>query len=176
MEDLLKHQEESERRIFLLTLLKNGRVKADRIRAEDDPRLRSKTPFALITPNSVLPASVESNVASATERDSGRDAERLDEGYLPRPQIAESIENFRGLFHALRDATEDTILEIDRKGRLGPNGASAQIAPGLISDSAGFGWNAVWTVQMTGRENEIIRSGSIENYRSLLAFGRTNRR
>lgn len=119
MAELPKHHDGAERRFFLLTLLRNGRVKADRIRTEDDPRLRSKAAFALITPNSVLPASVESNVTSATDRDSGRAAERLDEGYLLRPQIAESIENFRGLFHALRDATEDTILEIDRKGRLG---------------------------------------------------------
>jgi len=119
MAKLPKHHDGAERRLFLLTLLRNGRVKADRIRTKDDLRLRPRTPFALITPNSVLPASVEPNVASATERDSGRAAERLDEGYLLRPQIAESIENFRGLFHALRDATEDTILEIDRKGRLG---------------------------------------------------------
>lgn len=118
MAKLPKHHDGAELRFFLLTLLRNGRVKADRIRTEDDPRLRSRTPFALITPNSVLPASVESNVASATERDSGKAAERLDEGYLLRPQIAESIESFRGLFHALRDATEDTILEIDRKGHL----------------------------------------------------------
>jgi hypothetical protein len=117
MVKLPKHHDGAERRFSLLTLLRNGRVKADRIRTEDDPRLRSRTPFALITPNSVLPASVESNVASATERDSGKAAERLDEGYLLRPQIAESIENFRGLFHALRDATEDTLLEIDPKSR-----------------------------------------------------------
>ena len=119
MAKLPKHHDGAELRFFLLTLLRNGRVKADRVRTDDDPRLRSRAAFALITPNSVLPESVESNVASATERDSGRAAERLDEGYLLRPQIAESIENFRGLFHALRDATEDTILEIDRKGRLG---------------------------------------------------------
>ena len=119
MAKLPEHHDGAEQRFFLLTRLRNGRVKADRVRTDDDPRLRSRAAFALITPNSVLPASVESNVASATERDSGRAAERLDEGYLLRPQIAESIENFRGLFHALRDATEDTILEIDRKGRLG---------------------------------------------------------
>jgi hypothetical protein len=119
MAKLPKHHDGAELRFFLLTLLRNGRVKADRVRTDDDPRLRSRAAFALITPNSVLPASVESNVASATERDSGKAAERLDEGYLLRPQIAESIENFRGLFHALRDATEDTTLEIDRKGRLG---------------------------------------------------------
>jgi hypothetical protein len=114
-----KHHDGAELRFFLLTRLRNGRVKAERIRTDKDPRLRSRTPFALIMPNSVLPASVESNVASATERDSSKAAERLDEGYLLRPKIAESIENFHGLFHALRDATEDTILEIDRKGRLG---------------------------------------------------------
>lgn len=112
-----KHDDGAELRFFLLTRLRNGRVKAERIRTDKDPRLRSRAAFALITPKSVLPASVESNVASATERDSGKAAERLDEGYLLRPQIAESIENFHGLFHALRDATEDTILEIDPKSR-----------------------------------------------------------
>jgi len=117
MAKLPKHDDGAERRFFLLTKLRNGRVKAERIRTDKDPRLRSRTAFALITPNLVLPASVESNVASATERDSGKAAERLDEGFLLRPKIAESIENFRGLFHALRDATEDTMLEIDPKSR-----------------------------------------------------------
>lgn len=114
-----KHHDGAERRFFLLTKLRNGRIKAERIRTDKDPRLRSRSAFALITPNSVLPVRDESNVPGTTERDSGKAAERLDEGYLLRPQIAESIENFRGLFHALRDATEDTILEIDQKGRLG---------------------------------------------------------
>jgi len=112
-----EHHDGAEQRFFLLTRRRNGRVKAERIRTDKDPRLRSRAAFALIMPSSVLPASVESNVASATERDSGKAAERLDEGYLLRPQIAESIENFRGLFHALRNATEDTLLEIDPKSR-----------------------------------------------------------
>jgi hypothetical protein len=119
MVDLSRLQEETERRIFLLTLLRNGRVKADRIRTEDDPRLRSKTPFALITLESVLQADDESNLAGAIERDVNRGADGIDEGYLLRPRIAKSIEDFHGLFQALRNAKEDTILEIDRKGRSG---------------------------------------------------------
>ena len=54
MADLPKHQNGIESRFFLLTLLRDGRVKSDRIRTEADPRLRSRRPFALITVDSFL--------------------------------------------------------------------------------------------------------------------------
>jgi hypothetical protein len=39
MAEFPKDQDRIERRVFLLTKLKDGRVKADRICSEDDPRL-----------------------------------------------------------------------------------------------------------------------------------------
>jgi hypothetical protein len=119
MAKLPKHHDGAEHRFFLLTLLRNGRVKADRIRTDDDPRLRSRAAFALITLASVLPKDEELNLADPAGRIGCSTADANDEGYLLRPRIANSIDDFRGLFHALRRATEDTILEIDRKGRLG---------------------------------------------------------
>jgi hypothetical protein len=97
MAEFPKDQDRIERRIFLLTKLRDGRVKADRIRTEDDRRLRSRAPFALITidPNHMAD----------------------DEGYLLRPRIAELMGDFRSIFQALRDVTEDATLEIDRTDR-----------------------------------------------------------
>lgn len=114
MAQLLKHHDGIENRSFLLTLLWDGRVKAERIRSDKDPRLRSKAAFALITLASVLPKGEELNLADPAERNGCSTADSNDEGYLLRQQIAESIDNFRGLFHALREATEDTMLEIDQ--------------------------------------------------------------
>ena len=119
MADLPKHQHGIEKRFFLLTLLKDGRVKADRIRTEADPRLRSRRPFALITVDSFLLTEDERNLADAAGWDAGRLVDGVDEGYLLRQRIAESIEDFHGIFHALRDATEDTMLQIDRMDRSG---------------------------------------------------------
>ncbi len=47
MAKLPQHHDGVEHRFFLLTRLRNGRVKADRIRTDDDPRLRSRAAFAL---------------------------------------------------------------------------------------------------------------------------------
>jgi len=112
-----KHDDGSERRFFLLTKLRNGRVKAERIRTDKDPRLRSRTAFALITLDSAPQTDDELIPADAAGRGGCSAAYGGDEGYLLRPQIANSIKDFRGLFHALRDATEDTMLEIDPKSR-----------------------------------------------------------
>lgn len=119
MAELPEHQNGIESRSFLLTLLRDGRVRAERIRAEDDPRLHSKAPFALITVDSFLLTEDERNLADAAGWDAGRLVDGVDEGYLLRQRIAESIEDFHGLFHALRDATEDTMLQIDRMDRSG---------------------------------------------------------
>jgi len=116
MGSLPKHQEESERRIFLLTLLKNGHIKADRMRTDKDPRLRSRTAFALITLEAVLPAGDESNLSDSTKPSGGSVEDERDEAYLLRRRIAESMEDFRGIFHALRKVKEDTILEFYRTG------------------------------------------------------------
>jgi len=119
MADLPKHQHGIEKRFFLLTLLRDGRVKADRIRTEADPRLRSRRPFALITVDALLLTEVEMNLADAVGWDVGGLVDGVNEGHLLRPRIAESIEDFHGIFHALRDETEDTMLQIDRMDRSG---------------------------------------------------------
>jgi hypothetical protein len=115
-----KHHDGAERRFFLLKKLRNGRVKAERIRTDKDPRLRSRTAFALITLDSAPQTDDELNPADAAGRGGCSAAYGGDEGYLLRPQIANSIKGFRGLFHALRDSTEDTMLQIDRMDRSGP--------------------------------------------------------
>lgn len=116
MAKLLKDHDGTERRIFLLTRLRNGRVKADRIRTDDDPRLRSKTPFALITVDNIRLTDNETNLEDAARRNLRRVAVLKDEGYLLRPRIARSMGDFGGLFRALRCATEDTVLEVDQTG------------------------------------------------------------
>ena len=119
MAELPEHQDGIESRSFLLTLLKDGRVKGERIRDEDDPRLHSKAPFALITVDSFLLTDDEMNLADAA----GWDARRLVDGVgqvdLLRPRIAESMDDIDGLFQALRDAAEDTMLEVDHMGHSG---------------------------------------------------------
>ena len=120
MAELPKHRNGIEKRFFLLTLLKDGRVKAERIRTETDPRLRSRRPFALITLDSPPLTEHEMNRADAAGWDVGGRVDGVNEGYLLRPRIAESIEDFHGLFRALRDSTEDTMLQIDRMDRSGP--------------------------------------------------------
>ena len=117
MAKLPEHHDGAERRFFLLTRLRNGRVKADRVRTDDDPRLRSRAAFALITLDSVLQTDDELSPADAAGRGGCSAAYGGDEGYLLRPEISNSIKDFRGLFQALRDATEDTMLEIDPKSR-----------------------------------------------------------
>jgi hypothetical protein len=117
MAEFPKDQDRIDRRIFLLTKLRDGRVKADRIRTDDDPRLRSKAPFALITVDTNRMADDEANLADAAGQDANRLADGDDGGFLLRPRIAESIGDFRGIFQALRDVTEDAMLEIDRTDR-----------------------------------------------------------
>jgi len=129
MAKLPKHHDGAELRFFLLTLLRNGRVKADRVRTDDDPRLRSRAAFALITPNSVLPASVESNVASATERDSGRPRSDwtkdtcCDHKSLSRSRIFADF----SMRCEMRQKTR-SLKSIERVA-LGPNGTSARTRP-----------------------------------------------
>jgi hypothetical protein len=117
MAEFPKDQDRIERRVFLLTKLKDGRVKADRIRTEDDRRLRSRAPFALITVDTNRMADDEANLADAAGQDANRMGDGADEGYLLRPRIAESMGDFRSIFQALRDVTEDATLEIDRTDR-----------------------------------------------------------
>ena len=119
MAKLPKHHDGAECRFFLLTLLRNGRVKADRIRTDDDPRLRSRAAFALITLDADLQTDDELNSEDVAGRGACSAAYGGGEGYLLRPPIAKSIKDFRGLFRALRDAIEDTMLEVDRKRRSG---------------------------------------------------------
>jgi hypothetical protein len=59
----------------------------------------------------------EANLADAAGQDANRMGDGADEGYLLRPRIAESMGDFRSIFQALRDVTEDATLEIDRTDR-----------------------------------------------------------
>ena len=120
MAELPKHQDGIESRSFLLTLLKHGRVKAERIRNENDPRLHSKAPFALITVDSLLLTDDEMNLADAAGWDVSRLVDGVGQIDLLRPRIAESMGDIDGIFQSLRDATEDTVLEVNQMGSSGP--------------------------------------------------------
>lgn len=102
MADLPKHQHGIEKRFFLLTLLRDGRVKADRIRTEADPRLRSRRPFALITVDSFLLRDDEMNLADAAGWDVGRLVDGVGQADLLRPPIAKSVGDISGFLHVLR--------------------------------------------------------------------------
>lgn len=95
-------------------------MRADRVRTEDDPRLRLRAPFALIKVDNIRFTDNETNIEDAAGLDLIKVAILEDEGYLLRPRIAKSIGGIYGFFEALRDATEDTMLELDRKAHSGP--------------------------------------------------------
>lgn len=102
MAELPEHQNGIESRSFLLTLLRDRRVRAERIRAEDDPRLHSKAPFALITVDSFLLRDDEMNLADAAGWDVGRLVDGVGQADLLRPPIAKSVGDISGFLHVLR--------------------------------------------------------------------------
>lgn len=116
MAELPTREDGIESRSFLLTLLKDGRVKAERIRAEDDPRLSSKAPFALMTVDSFLLTDDEMNFADTAGLDVARLVDGVGQADLLRPRTAKSFGDISDFFLALGDATEDTTLEIIRAG------------------------------------------------------------
>jgi hypothetical protein len=106
-------------RTFLLTVLTDGRIKAERILTADDPRLSSPKPFLLITVDTFLLSDHEIEVLG--------DVNRLVEGVGMFKVIRPILAKRRGIdasafFEVLRDETGDVLLEPDDEVRLGGPG------------------------------------------------------
>jgi hypothetical protein len=109
-EDLFVVSNDDESRVFLLTAMRDGTVKAERIRSAADTRLRSKQSFAVIRVESFLLTDGEIEALERMSYEPERMVDGIGEAYVLRPRIASRLGGIDEFFAALRDVTEDVLL------------------------------------------------------------------
>jgi hypothetical protein len=116
-DDLFSEKPHTETHRFLLTKLKNGKVKAETIESANDPRLSSTMPFALIALDRFVVTEEElyfdrsdTDLMKVAECIDGDVVDGVGVATIMRPRVAKNLGGIDAFFLALTGITKDVVL------------------------------------------------------------------